>query len=146
MPSRDTESVSSRWEVVSKFFRGWLGSGRMRVMSIRNAPAKRRRPSRAPASEAAAASSGSEGRAVNARAAADSAACAEFLEAALDFPKELAGDAGGVASWGTAGDGDAVGDTALEGCQIGEHGVKGEGPEVGPQLLEVTLLVGPGPL
>src|SRR5437016_237626 len=130
MPNRRTESASSCWASVSSCFRGCAGSGRMRRLSMRNAPLRRRRPSRAPASEAAPASSGSEGAAVNALRADASAAAAEPLAAALDFVEELPGDAGFFAPGSVEGEGDAVGNTLLELCQIRNHGVKGEGAEL----------------
>jgi hypothetical protein len=42
-------------------------------------------------------------------------------------------------------DGDAVGNTLLELCQIGDDRVKSQGAEMLAQLLQVALLVRPGP-
>ena len=39
------------------------------------------------------------------------------------------------------GDGDGVGDTALESCQIGDHCVKDTGTEMLAHALQISLLV-----
>src|SRR2546423_14543909 len=126
MPMRSMEAVSSHCACVSRFFRGCVGSGRMRASSIRNAPVRRVRPASAPAFAIVSWSSDSDGAWLNARSAASRAACADPLAAPLDFIEEASGDAGFFTSLCMEGEGDAVGDTLLELCQIGNHGVKGK--------------------
>src|SRR6266446_3500603 len=130
MPTRSIEAVSSHCACVSRFFRGCVGSGRMRASSIRNAPVRRVRPASAPAFAIVSWSSGSEGAWVNARSAASVAAAADPLAAPLDLIEELSGDAGFFASLGMEGEGDAVGDTLLECCQVRDHRVKGKVAEM----------------
>src|SRR5947209_19512628 len=104
----------------------------MRPISIRKAPLSRLRPCSAPAA-ALSSSSGSEGAALKARWAACRAAWGDPFDAPLDLIEELAGDAGGAASWSMEGNGDAVGDALLELCQIGQHRVKAERAKMGAQ-------------
>src|SRR5207253_406260 len=115
--NRRTDSVSCRCASVSRFLRGWAGSGRRRPISMKNAPVRRRRPACSLASLDPV-SSGNEGAAAKVRAAASSAACAEPLDALLDFGEELSSDVGFFTAPGVEGDGDAVSDTLLKLCQI----------------------------
>src|SRR5947209_7067308 len=135
MPICRMESVSSRCACVSRFLRGWAGSGWMRWSSIRKAPVSRCLPSTAPAWLVGPSLSGSDGNVPNVRAAALRAASAEFFTSPADFIEEGPRDVGFLTAGGVEGDGDAVGDTSLELCQIGNDGVKGQAAEMCPQLL-----------
>ena len=63
------------------------------------------------------------------------------FDAPFHFGEEPSGNPGFRPSRGMEGDGDAVGDTLLEFCQIGDDRVKGLFPEMLPQLLQIALLV-----
>src|SRR5437773_5947129 len=119
-PCRLTDATRSRWASESNSLRGWVGSGRMRVSSMEYAPASRSLPSIAPCAGKGGLL-GSLGSAPNVRSAAIVAAAADAFNAAEDFVEEASGDGSLVASGGVEGDGDAVGDTLLELCQIGNH-------------------------
>src|ERR1043165_2255856 len=134
MPSFSMDAASSHCGLSSTAFRGWFGSGGMRSISMKNAPVRRCRPASALALAMVSWSTGSSGERLNALAAAASAEALDPLGAALHFVEELASDAGGNAPAGMEGDGDAVGDTLLECCQIGQDCVKSLQPEMRAQL------------
>src|SRR6266545_243610 len=146
MPTFSMDAASSHWAFVSKALRGWSGSRRIRDRSIRKAPLRRSRLARAPAWATVSSSSGSDCDGRYARRAAASAAAVDPFETALDFGEEGASDPGFFAASGMEGDGNAVGDTLLKLCQIGDHRVKSLVPEMFPQLPQIALLVGPRPL
>src|ERR1043165_2994209 len=134
MPSFSMEAWSSHCALSSNALRGWWGSGRTRSISMRNAPVRRCRPSRALAFARVSWSTGNLDEWLKVLAAAASAEARDPLGAALHFIEELPGDAGGDASAGVEGDGDAVGNTLLECCQIGQDRVKSLRPEMFAQL------------
>src|SRR5262245_14353663 len=89
-------------------------------------------------------SSGSDGSVLKALRAAASALSLEPFEATLNFIEEASGNAGFLASPCMEGNGDAVGNTLLELCQIRNDGVKRKIAKMRAKLLQVALLVRPG--
>ena len=96
--SSRTEFVRSCCAAASLCRRGWVSSGRMRLISMTKAPLKRWRPSVAEASMCVSDWNGSDGTAENVRSAACVAASLDPLEPALHFVGESAGGVGGAAS------------------------------------------------
>src|SRR4051794_24863110 len=117
------EATRSRWAPSSMSRRGWVGSGRMRSSRMEKAPTSRRRPCWAPISGGGGLGSGGCAVEPKVRSAAAVAAATEPFDAGGDLIEEVSGDCGLLASRGMEGDGDGVGDTLLEQCQIGNHAV-----------------------
>src|SRR2546422_8656909 len=98
----------------------------MRSILMRNAPASERRASHSGGMLPPSSSCSTGCFLEKARSADWLAAASVLFKTVFDFIEEPAGDAGGPASGSVDGNGDAIGNGTLKGCQIGHDGVKSQ--------------------